>query len=206
MAKKGRPIKAVVVTTGDPNSVNDTPVTTTTVGGAYDLSGQLGAVLESNDGLYEWVYATFSATSTGKAPGVGQLCYWWSSTSTSTTNSYQWTVDNNTTAGNGKLTQPAGVLNVACTRGNRVWLLRRAPQAVVASTTTYSVAGSQIVVSSTQTGDPCVTISTSTDPSVGNYGRKVIGVLNSVTTSATVPTATSTSGFTVFLDASLNID
>lgn len=206
MAKFGRVLPGVVVTTGKPNSVNDAPPTTTTVGAAYDLTGQLGAVLRSADGLYEWIYATFSSTSTGKAPGVGQLCYWWSSTSTSATNAYQWTVDNNTTAGNAQLTQPAGILNVACTRGNRVWLLRKAPQAVVASTTTYSVAGSVVTVSSTQTGDPCVTISTSTDPSVGNYGRAVIGVLNSVSTAATVGTATSTSGFTVFMDVALNID
>lgn len=206
MAKFGRVLPAVVVTGGNPNSVNDTPVTNTTVGGAYDLSGQLGAVLRSNDGLYEWIYATFSSTSTGKAPAVGQLCYWWSSTSTSTTNTFTWTVDNNTTAGNAQLTQPAGVLNVACTRGNRVWLLRKAPQAVVASTTTYSVAGSVVTVSSTQTGDPCVTISTSTDPSVGNYGRTPIGVLNSVSTARTVTSATSTSGFTVFMDVALNIE
>lgn len=206
MAKIGRNLPAVVVTAGNPNSVNDTPVTTTSVGAAYDLSGQLGAVLRSADGRFEWIYATISATGTGKATAVGQLCYWWSSTSTSTTNSYQWTVDNNTTASNSLVSQPAGVLNVAATRGNRVFLLRRAQQAVIASTTTYSVAGSVITVSATQTGDPCVTISTSTDPSVGNFGRATVGVLNSVSTAATVPTATSTSGYTVFMDAQLCIE
>ena len=205
MAKIGRILPAVVVTSGNPNSVNDSPATTTTVGAAYDLSGQLGAVLRSNDGTKEWIYAVVASTGTGKAPAVGSLCYWWSSTSTSTTNSYQWTVDTNTTASNSQVTQPAGILNVAATRGNYVWLLRQSPHAVVASTTTYSAAGSVVVVSSTQTGDPCVTISTSTDPSVGNYGRASIGILNSVSTAATVATATSTSGFTVFMDVALDI-
>lgn len=206
MAKIGRLLPAVVVTAGNPNAVNDTPVTTTTVGGAYDLSGQLGAVLRSADGNYEWIYATIATTGTGKAPAVGSLCYWWSSTSTSTTNQYQWTVDTNTTASNSLVTMPAGVLNVAATRGNRVFLLRKAPRAIVASTTTYSTAGSVVVVSSTQTGDPCVTISTSTDPSVGNYGRASIGILNSVSTARTVTSATSTSGFTVFMDVALDIE
>lgn len=205
MAKVGRVIPAVVVTSGNPNSVNDTPATVTTVGGAYDLSGQLGALLRSADGTKEWIYATISATGTGKTPAVGQLCYWWSSTSTSTTNTYQWTVDTNTTASNSLVTLPAGILNVAATRGNRVWLLRKAQQAVVASTATKGGANTIVVVSSTQTGDATVVVSSSTDPSLNNSTYTPIGVLNSVSTAATVPTATSTSGFTVFMDVALNI-
>lgn len=208
MARIGRFLPAVFVTGGNPYTANDAPgLKSTSVGAQYDLSGQLGAVLRSADGTKELIYARISTTGTGKTPAVGSLCYWWSSTATSTTDNFQWTVDTNTTAGtNAQVSQPAGVLQVAGTRGNYVWLLRKHTSCVVASTTTYSVARVPIVLSSTQTGDPTVIISTATDPSVGNTYYPQIGILNSVSTAATVSGATSTSGFTVFMDANLNIE
>lgn len=206
MARPGRILPAVFVTGGNPLTANDAPgLKSTNVGNTYDLSGQLGAVLKTADGTKEFIYARISTTGTGKAPAVGSLCYWWSSTATSTTDSFQWTVDTNTTASNCQITQPAGVVNVAGTRGNYVWLIRKSSSTVVASTTTYSVSRAPIVVTSSQTGDPAVIISTATDPSVGNTWYQQIGVLNSTSTAATVSGATSTSGYTVFMDASLFI-
>jgi hypothetical protein len=171
MARNGRAIPGVVVTTGNPDTVNDSFPTNTNVGNSYDLSGQLGAVYRSADGTKEWIYARFSSTSTGKTPAAGQLCYWWSSTSTSTTNSDPtWVVDNQTSAGNAnKVTNIAGVLRNACTRGNAVWLLRKAPSANVTSTTTGYVTGNT-VIATTASGEASFISSTSTAAPAGGIG------------------------------------
>jgi hypothetical protein len=187
----GREIKGPVVTTGNPDSVNDTPVTLTTVGSAYDLSGQLGAIYRTPDGLSEYIYVRFSSTSTGKTPTSNQICYWWSSTSTSTTNAYQWTVDNQTSAGNSnKLSQIAGILRCTPTRGNYVWLLRRSPSCNVVSTATGFITGNA-VIATTASGEAAYIASTSTAaPAAGIgasdwfLGRPIIGYVNSTTTSS----------------------
>lgn len=191
MARRpGRDIKAVFVTGGDPDAVNDSFPSNTNVGNAYDLRGQLGAILRTDDGTKEWIYVKFSSTSTGKTPAAGQLCYWWSSTSTSVTDNYLWTVDNQTSAGNAnKVSQAAGVLRNACTRGNGVWLLRRAPSAIVISTSTIQITGNA-VVASTASGEAAVISSTSTAaPAAGIgaapwfVGAPIVGWVNSTTTS-----------------------
>lgn len=189
--RPGRDIKGPMVTTGNPDTVNDAPVTVTTVGAAYDLSGQLGAIVRSADGLKEYIYAQFSSTSTGKTPAANQLCYFWSSTSTSITNAYQWTVDNQTSAGNAtKVSQIAGVLRNACTRGNYVWLLRKAPSCSVVSTTTGFITGNA-VIATTASGEASFISSTSTiAPATGIgatpwfIGSPIIGYVNSTTTSS----------------------
>lgn len=192
-SRVGRVIPGVFVTTGNPDTVNDTFPSNTQVGSAYDLRGQLGAVLRSADGTKEWIYVRFSSTSTGKTPAATQICYWWSSTSTSTTNDYLWTVDNQTSAGNAnQVRYPAGILRNACTRGNGVWLLRKAPSAAVVSTSTIFLAG-DIVVCTTASGEAATVGSTSTaiQTSVsvtpwfylGGDGRS-IGMVNSTTTSS----------------------
>ena len=196
MARRvGREIKAVFVTGGDPDAVNDTLPSATTVGSSYDLRGQLGAVLQTNDGLNEYIYAQFSSTSTGKTPAAGQLCFWWSSTSTSTTNpDYKWVVDNQTSASNSpKLSQVAGVLRNACTRGNGVWLLRRAVSCVVISTATGHITGNA-VIATTASGEAAYIASTSTAaPAAGIgaadwfLGKPIIGWVNSTTTSPGAP-------------------
>lgn len=189
--RPGREIKGPMVTTNNPDTVNDAPVTVTTVGGAYDLSGQLGAIYRTPDGLREWIYVQFSTTSTGKTPAAAQVCYWWSSTSTSTTNSYQWTVDNQTSAGNAnKVSQVAGILRVAATRGNYVWLLRKSPSCIVVSTTTGFITGNA-VIATTASGEAAFIASTSTlAPAAGigtsawYVGVPVLGYVNSTTTSS----------------------
>ena len=190
--RPGRDIKGAFVTTGNPDTVNDTPVSNTTVGSAYNLRGQLGALVRSSSGLKEWIYVQFSSTSTGKTPAAGQLCYWWSSTSTSTTNpDYTWVVDNQTSASNSpNVTKVAGVLRNACTRGNYVWLLRKAPSAVVISTTTGYITGNA-VIATTASGEASYIASTSTAvPAAGIgaanmfVGVPIIGYVNSTTTSS----------------------
>lgn len=193
--RNGRDIKGAFVTSGDPDSVDDTFPSNTSVGSSYDLRGQLGALVRSADGNKEWIYAQFSSTSTGKTPAAGQLCYWWSSTSTSTTNSdYTWVVDNQTSAGNAnKVSQVAGVLRVACTRGNGVWLLRKALSAVVISTATGHVTGNA-VIATTASGEASFISSTSTiAPAAGIgaagwfVGVPIIGYVNTTTTSPGAP-------------------
>lgn len=193
MARRvGREIKAVFVTSGDPDTVNDAFPSATSVGSSYDLRGQLGAVLRSNDGLTEYIYAQFSSTSTGKTPAAGQVCFWWSSTSTSTTNpDYKWVVDNQTSAGNAtKVSQVAGILRNACTRGNGVWLLRRSLSANVISTTTGFITGNA-VIATTASGEASYIASTSTVAPAGGIGAAqwfagvpILGWVNSTTTSS----------------------
>lgn len=191
MARRvGREIKGVFVTGGDPDAANDAFPSATSVGSAYDLRGQLGAVLRSADGTKEWIYAQFSSTSTGKTPAAGQLCFWWSSTSTSTTNpDYTWVVDNQTSASNSvKVSQVAGVLRVAATRGNGVWLLRRAPSCIVISTATGHITGNA-VVATTASGEASFISSTSTVAPAGGIGATpwfagapIVGWVNTTTT------------------------
>lgn len=171
MARHGRVLPGAVVTTGNPDTVNDAFSSTTNVGSAYDLRGQLGAVLCSADGTKEWVYAQFSSTSTGKTPAAGQICFWWSSTSTSTTNSdYKWVVDNQTSAGNAnKVHAIAGILGNACTRGNGVWLLRKALSCAVVSTSTVYNMG-ETVIATTASGEASTISSTSTVAPAGGIG------------------------------------
>ena len=190
--RPGRDLKGPFITTGNPDTVNDAPVTNTTVGSAYNLRGQLGQIFRSADGLKEWIYVQFSSTSTGKTPAATQLCYWWSSTSTSTTNpDYTWVVDNQTSASNSpRVSQVAGVLRNACTRGNFVWLLRRAPSCNVVSTTTGYISGNA-VIATTASGEAAYMVSTSTafpaagQAAAGTYiGLPIIGYVNSTTTSS----------------------
>lgn len=193
MARRvGREIKGVFVTGGDPDAVNDSLPSVTSVGSAYDLRGQLGAVLRSADGTKEWIYVQFSSTSTGKTPAAAQICYWWSSTSTSAAETdYTWVVDNQTSAGNAnKVSQVAGILRNACTRGNGVWLLRRALSASVVSTTTGFITGNA-VVATTASGEASYIASTSTAAPAAGIGAAqwfagvpVIGWVNSTTTSS----------------------
>lgn len=176
----GRLLKGVVITTGDPDSVNDGYPTTTAMGSQYDLRGQLGAVHRSADGLEEWIYARFSSTSTGKAPAANQLCFWHDEDS--------WVVDNQTSASSATVFKPAGVLSVAATRGNMVWLKRKSLGSLVASTSTTALGGNA-VVGTTASGEPAVVSSTSTiAPATGIgaspwfIGRPGIGVISSTAT------------------------
>jgi hypothetical protein len=190
MARRpGRDIKAPFVTSGDPDSVNDTPVTSTTVGAAYDLSGQLGAILRSNDGTKEWIYAKFSSTSTGKTPAAGHICFWVANSTANLATPGDWVVDNQTSANTGvKASQAAGILRVAATRGNYVWLLRKAPSCIVLSTATGHITGNA-VVATTASGEASFVSSTSTVAPAGGIGATpwfaaapVIGWVNTTTT------------------------
>lgn len=190
MARRpGRKIKAVFVTSGDPDSVNDSLPSNTSVGSSYDLRGQLGAVLESDDGQKEWIYAQFSSTSTGKAPAAGQLCFWVPNSTASQASPGAWVVDNQTSANTGvKVSQVAGVLRNACTRGNAVWLLRRAQSCIVTSTATGHVTGNA-VIATTASGEASFISSTSTiAPATGIgaapwfVGSPLVGWVNSTTT------------------------
>ena len=192
MARRpGREIKAVVVTTGNPATVNDSFPSTTNVGNSYDLRGQLGAVLRSNDGLKEWIYAEFSSTSTGKTPAANQICFWVPSSTASQASPKEWVVDNQTSANTGvKVAYAAGILQVAATRGNGVWLLRRAPSASVVSTSTGFITGNA-VVATTASGEAAFISSTSTlAPATGIgaspwfVGAPLLGWVNSTTTSS----------------------
>lgn len=193
-SRVGREFPGAVVTTGNPDTVNDSFPSTTSVGASYDLRGQLGAIFRSNDGLKEWIYAQFSSTSTGKTPAANQVCYWVANSTANLASPGSWVVDNQTSANSGvKVTQPAGILRVACTRGNGVWLLRKAPSASVVSTTTGFVTG-DVVVCTTASGEASFVSSTSTiAPATGvgatpwfNLGGdgRAIGVVNSTTTSS----------------------
>lgn len=193
MARRpGREIKAPFITGGDPDAVNDTFPSNTTVGSAYDLRGQLGAILRSNDGTKEWIYVKFSSTSTGKTPAANQVCFWWSSTSTSATDTdYTWVVDNQTSAGNAnKVSAIAGILRVAATRGNGVWLLRKAPSCSIVSTATGFITGNA-VVATTASGEASFISSTSTAAPAAGIGATpwfvgvpLLGWVNSTTTSS----------------------
>lgn len=216
MAKLGRVLPAVVVTTGNPDSVNDSFPTTTTVGGSYDLRGQLGAVLRSPDGEKEWIYAVVSATGTGKALAANQLMYWWSSTSTSVTNSpFNWVVDNQTSASNAASIQMcAGVLRCAATRGNGVWLLRKSGSVAVPVVSTSTVClGGEAVIATTASGEAATISSTSTAaPAAGIgasawfVGRPRIGWVASTATAGSFVGSTATGAIGVNLPTFLDIE
>lgn len=171
----GRLIPGAFVTTGNPDTVNDAPPSTTSVGGQYSPTGQIGAVLRTADGTREYIYVTFSATSTGKTPAANDVLYWMSPAS-----SQPWTVDNNTTANSGmNIREVAGVLRNACTRGNRVWALRRGLAIPVNSTSTGMIVG-DFVVASTASGSATTIASTSTTLNGPIY---FLGVVSSTATS-----------------------
>ena len=212
MAKVGRLIPGAFVTGGNPDTVNDTFPSVTSVGSAYDLRGQLGAVLRANDGEREWIYAVISATGTGKALAANQVMYWWSSTSTSTTNTpYNWVVDNQTSASNSPdPSKAAGILRNAATRGSGVWLLRKSPSCAVVSTTTQQVLG-VAVVATTASGEATTIGSTSTAFPAGGQiltpmfqGAVRLGWVNS--TSTAYVNSTTTAGVGVNIDCRLDIE
>lgn len=171
--KPGRDIKGVFVTTGNPDTVNDAPASTTSVGGQYNLVGQLGAVLRTSDGQTEYIYVTYSGTSTGKTPAANDILYW--------QNRANWVVDNNTSAGGLLVHGVAGILRNACTRGNRVWALRRGNSIPVNSTSTGMISG-DFVIASSASGAASFVASTSTI--IGNPGLLYIGIVASTTTSS----------------------
>lgn len=174
--KVGRLIPGVFVTTGNPDTVNDTPPSTTSVGGQYSPTGQLGAVLRTADGTREYIYVTFSATSTGKTPAANDVLYWLSSTS-----SQSWTVDNQSSANSGvNIRFAAGVLRNACTRGNRVWAIRKGLAIPVNSTSTGMVYG-DFVIASTASGAATFIASTATNVNGPVY---YLGVVSSTATSS----------------------
>jgi hypothetical protein len=200
MARSGQLVKAPFITTGNPDTVNDTPTTNTTLGG-YDTSQMLGQIYRSADGLKEWQYVQLSATSTsGRTPAANDILYWMSSTSTTfdpraTDALANWVVDNQTTAGTGlHVNMVAGLLRNAATRGNYVWAMRKGQNVSVAwnSTSTLdlngdvvvaSTAGNATVVSSTSTASVIATLPL-TQLWLGGAGR--IGEVNVVTTSTVI--------------------
>lgn len=201
MARVGRVVKAPLITTGNPDTVNDVPATVTTLGGANDLSGQLGVVYRSQDGTREWIYVQFSATSTVAVPAANDILYWMSSTSTtlaagsSVPSGGFWVVDNRTTAGNTgtNVNAVAGILRNACTRGNYVWAMRRGLSISVPwnSTSTLDIKGdvavatgaNAAVVQSTAT---VVTTNFSSSPQFWLGGAAHLGTVNNVTTSTVI--------------------
>ena len=215
--RPGREIKGPVITTGNPDTVNDAPVTVTTVGASYNLRGQLGAIYRTPDGQKEYIYAQFSSTSTGKTPAANQVCFFWSSTSTSTTNpDPTWVVDNQTSAGNAvDVSRVAGILRNACTRGNYVWLMRRsganAIPVVSTSTGAALIVGTQ-VYPSTSSGEAIVGTTSTSVPATGpnatpwfmNFGV-MLGTLASTSTGVAFVGSTSTSGVSVNLPVYLDI-
>jgi hypothetical protein len=177
----GRDIKGVVITGGNPNTVNDAAPSTTEIV-ANNLVGQLGALHRTADGKKEFMYVKFSSTSTGKAPAANQLLYW--------VDRANFVVDNNTTANAAVPHDIAGVLLNACTRGNMIWALRKAPSQSIVSTSTIQVKG-DVVVGGGTNGDAAVVSSTSTvAPSAGIggaawfLGKPMVGLVNSTTTSS----------------------
>jgi hypothetical protein len=184
----GRLLPGVFVTTGNPDTTVDAAVSTTNVGSGYDLTGQLGALYRSADGLKEWIYVQFSATATGKATAANQLLYYMSSTTT--TLNPTWVVDNQTTANSGITpANVAGVLRTTSTSlaGKYIWALRKAPSANVVSTTTGYLKGNS-VIATTASGEASFITSTSTTiaSTLGalGFGLPVIGLVNSTTTSS----------------------
>lgn len=211
----GRNLSGVFVTDGDPDNVNDAAALSTNVGAQYDLSGQLGALWQTADGLKEYIYARFSSTSTGKTPAADQLCFWVTSSSThlSGLNLNSWVVDNQTSANTGtSVKNVAGVLRVAATRGNYVWLLRKSAHAVpVVSTSTIGNLG-ESVVASTASGEAVQVSSTSTVAPAGGIsatpwfiGMPYIGYLASTSTAPAFVGSTATAGIGVNLPVLLHI-
>lgn len=208
--RPGRDMKAPFVTGGNPDTVNDSPVTSTTVGAAYDLSGQLGALYKSPDGSgKEYIYVKFSSTSTGTAPAINQPCYWIANSTANLASPGNWVVDNNTTANTGASNWGmAGVLRVAATRGNYVWLLRKSGSNFIpiAGTTTIANLGDPVVSSSSSSASVTVISSTSTvlgtAPAV--IGQLRWGVVASTATAPTFVGSTATGGLgvnvAIFLD------
>lgn len=205
MARLGRDIKAVVVTAGNPDEVNDTLPSATSVGNSYDLSGQLGAILRSNDGLKEWVYAKFSSTSTGKTPAANQVCFWVAASTANLASVENWVVDNQTSANSGTaVANPAGVLRNACTRGNGVWLLRKSAIAVPVVSTSTVGALNGAVIATTASGE-AVGLLNSTSTSAAT-GLPRLGWIASTATAGSFVGSTATGGTGVNLAVFLDIE
>lgn len=212
MARRvGRILPAVFITGGNPDAVVDTAPSTTTVGTAYDLTGQLGALYQSQDGTREWIYVQFSATATGKATAKNQVLYWMSSTTT--TLSPTWVVDNQTSANTGiSANDVAGILRTTSTSlgGKYIWAMRRGLSVGVVSTSTKQVKG-DVVVATTASGEASVVLSTSTDltATVGGVGiswmggNTKLGIVNS--TSTAFVSGGTTAGLGVNIDTILDI-
>lgn len=207
--RPGRDIKGPVVTTGNPDTVNDAPITVTTVGSAYDLSGQLGALVRSADGQKEWVYVKFSSTSTGTTPAINQPLYWIGNSTANLATAGAWVVDNNTTANTGaSIGDLAGVLRVVATRGNYIYALRKSGTVavpIIGTTATLGVPGDPVIGSTTSSASVAVISSTSTvlgAPVI--IGRSRFGVLASTSTAGAFVGSTTTSAmgvnYAVFLD------
>lgn len=190
--RPGREIKGPFVTGGNPDTVVDSPATTTAVGAQYNLAGQLGAILRSNDGTKEWIYVQYSATSTGKATAANQIAFWVSSTSTVAASI--WVVDNQTSANSGfSANAVAGIIRTTSTNlnGKYLWVLRKALSCNVVSTSTKQIKG-DVVIATTASGEAGVVLSTSTDltATVGGAGiawfggNTKLGIVNSTTTSS----------------------
>jgi len=84
----------------------------------------------------------------------------------------------------------AGILKNACTRGNGVWLQRRAPSCSIVSTATGFITGNA-VIATTASGEASFISSTSTIAPAGGIGATPwfiglprLGVVNSTTTSS----------------------
>jgi len=206
--RPGREIKGPFITGGNPDTVNDVFPATTTVGSAYDLRGQLGAVYRTPDGIHECIYVQFSATSTGTAPAPYQPCYWVANTTANLATANAWVVDNNVTSNTGTVvTDVAGILRNACTRGNGVWLLRRSEVMVpvlgtATATTAGVILGNALIASTSSSSAVPVVFSSSTAGSIQQASR--IGWLASTSATPTFVGSTSTVGigtvFPVFLD------
>jgi hypothetical protein len=205
MARLGRVLPAVFVTGGDPDSVNDTLPSNTSVGGSYDLTGQFGAVLRSNDGLREYIYARFSSTSTGKTPAANQLCFWVTNSTANLATPGQWVVDNQTSANTGtSVADVAGVLRNACTRGNGVWLLRKSALAVPIVSTSTLAALSGAVIASTASGE-AVGVVNSTSTTAATQ-LPIVGWVASTSTAGSFVGSTATGGIGVNIPVFLSIE
>jgi hypothetical protein len=206
MSRVGRVLPGVFVTGGNPDSVNDTLPTATSVGSAYDLRGQFGAILRSRDGTKEWIYAQFSSTSTGKTPAANQLCYWIVGSTANLASPGAWVVDNQTSANSGtNVVDVAGVLRNACTRGNGVWLLRKSSSVAVPVVSTSTVAAlSGAVIGSTASGEAVAVVNSTSTTAATNLAP--IGWVASTSTAPSFVGSTATGGIGVNIPVFLAIE
>lgn len=212
--RPGRDVKGPFITTGNPDTVNDTFPTTTTVGNAYDLKGQLGQVFRTADGLKEYIYAQFSSTSTGKTPAADQVCYWVVSSTANLATPGNYVVDNQTSANTGvSVKTVAGLLRNACTRGNGVWLLRKSAVAVPVVSTSTVALGGEAVIATTASGEAFTISSTSTAAPAGGIGTSAwfvgapkIGWVASTATAPAYVGSTATGGIGVNIPTFLDIE
>ena len=204
--RPGRDIKGAFIAGGNPDTANDAVPTVTTVGGSYDLTGQLGALARSADGQKEYIYARFSSTSTGKTPAANQLCYWVGNSTSNLAAPGSYIVDNQTSANTGtNVADVAGVLRNACTRGNGVWLLRRSGSILVPVVSTSTLGAlSGAIIATTASGEAAAMVnSTST---VAGTGAPRVGWVGSTSTAPTFVGSTATAGVGVNIPVYLDIE